>query len=80
MIQTAAAAFDEYGAVRLLEPVGVAGVRRALVGRRLEPPTGGCCVVAPSTESIVLIPFLFSDLSQVKLRRAVVLASGHRND
>ena len=32
MIQTAAAAFDEYGTVRLLEPVGVAGVRRALVG------------------------------------------------
>jgi mRNA interferase MazF len=37
-------------------------------------------VVAPSTGSVVLVPFPFSDLSQAKLRPAVVLASGDRND
>ena len=31
MIQTAEAVIDEHGTVRLLEPVEVAGVRRALV-------------------------------------------------
>ena len=37
-------------------------------------------MVAPSTGSVVLVPFPFSDLSQAKLRPAVVLASGNRND
>ena len=37
-------------------------------------------MVAPSTGSVVLVPFPFSDLSQSKLRPAVVLASGDRND
>jgi hypothetical protein len=46
----------------------------------LEPPRGGRRVVAPSTGSVVLVPFPFSDLSQAKLRPAVVLASGDRND
>ena len=35
-------------------------------------------MVAPSTGSVVLVPF--SDLSQAKLRPAVALASGDRND
>ena len=39
MIQTAEAAIDEYGTVRLLEPVEVAGVRRALVTILDEEPT-----------------------------------------
>jgi mRNA interferase MazF len=46
----------------------------------LEPPRGGRRVVAPSTGSVVLVPFPFSDLSQAKPRPAVVLASGDRND
>jgi mRNA interferase MazF len=37
-------------------------------------------VVAPSTGSVVLVPFPFSDLSQSKLRPAVVLGSGDRDD
>ena len=37
-------------------------------------------MVAPSTGSVVLVPFPFSDLSQAKPRPAVVLASGDRND
>ena len=35
---------------------------------------------APSAGSIVLVPFLFSDLSESKLRPAVVLAEISRND
>jgi mRNA interferase MazF len=37
-------------------------------------------VVAPSTGSVVLVPFPFSDLSQSKLRPAIVLASADRDD
>ena len=37
-------------------------------------------MVAPAAGSVVLVPFPFSDLSQAKLRPAVVLASGNRND
>jgi mRNA interferase MazF len=37
-------------------------------------------VVAPSTGSVALVRFPFSDLSESKLRPAVVLASGDRND
>jgi mRNA interferase MazF len=37
-------------------------------------------VVAPSTGSVVLVPFPFSDISQSKLRPAIVLASGDRDD
>ena len=34
----------------------------------------------PSTGSVVLVPFPFSDLSQTKLRPAVVLANANRSD
>jgi mRNA interferase MazF len=37
-------------------------------------------VVTPSAGSVVLIPFPFSDLSQSKLRPAVVLADAARGD
>ena len=37
-------------------------------------------MVAPSTGSVVLVPFPFSDLSQSKLRPAIVLASADRDD
>jgi mRNA interferase MazF len=37
-------------------------------------------VVAPSVGSVVLVPFPFSDLSQSKLRAAIVLASADRED
>ena len=37
-------------------------------------------MVAPSTGSVVLVPFPFSDLSQSKLRPAIVLASADRED
>jgi len=37
-------------------------------------------MVTPSTGSVVLVPFPFSDLSQSKLRPAVVLASADRDD
>ena len=37
-------------------------------------------MVAPSTGSVVLVPFPFSDLSQSKLRPAIVLARGDRDD
>ena len=39
MIRTAEAVIDEHGTVRLLEPVEVAGVRRALVTILDEEPT-----------------------------------------
>ena len=35
----------------------------------LQPSRGGCRVVGPSTGSVVLVPFPFSDLSQAKPRR-----------
>ena len=37
-------------------------------------------MVSPSAGAVVLVPFPFSDLSQVKLRPAVVLADADRND
>lgn len=37
-------------------------------------------MVAPSAGSVVLVPFPFSDLSQSKLRPAVVLADAGRGD
>ena len=37
-------------------------------------------MVAPSTGSVRLVPFPFSDLSQPKMRSAVVLASADRED
>jgi len=37
-------------------------------------------VVAPSAGSVVLVPFPFSDLSQSKLRPAVVLADAGQGD
>jgi mRNA interferase MazF len=37
-------------------------------------------VVTPSAGSVVLVPFPFSDLSQSKLRPAVVLADAGRGD
>jgi len=37
-------------------------------------------VVAPTAGSVVLVPFPFSDLSQAKLRPAVVLADAGRGD
>ena len=37
-------------------------------------------MVAPTTGSIILIPFPFSDLSQSKLRPAVVLANAGKED
>ncbi len=37
-------------------------------------------MVTPTTGAVILIPFPFSDLSQSKLRPAVVLASAGNND
>lgn len=37
-------------------------------------------MVTPSTRAVVLVPFPFSDLSQAKLRPAVVLADAGRGD
>ncbi len=37
-------------------------------------------MVTPSADSVVLVPFPFSDLSQSKLRPAVVLADADRGD
>ena len=37
-------------------------------------------MVAPSAGSVVLVPFPFSDLSQAKLRPAIVLAAVGRGD
>ena len=37
-------------------------------------------MVAPSTGSVMRAPFPFSDLSQSKLRAAIVLASADRED
>jgi mRNA interferase MazF len=37
-------------------------------------------VVTPSTAAVVLVPFPFSDLTQSKLRPAVVLARAGQND
>ncbi|MCF7809465.1 type II toxin-antitoxin system PemK/MazF family toxin [bacterium] len=37
-------------------------------------------MVTPSAGSVVLVPFPFSDLSQAKLRPAVVLASAEKDD
>ncbi len=37
-------------------------------------------MVTPSAGTVILVPFPFSDLSQAKLRPAVVLADSGRND
>lgn len=37
-------------------------------------------MVAPAKQSVVLVPFPFSDLSRSKLRPAIVLASAGRGD
>jgi mRNA interferase MazF len=37
-------------------------------------------VVVPATGAVVLVPFPFSDLSRTKLRPAIVLAQGSRDD
>ncbi len=37
-------------------------------------------MVTPSVGAVVLVPFLFSDLSQSKLRPAVVLADAGKGD
>ena len=37
-------------------------------------------MVALTTGSVVLVPFPFSDLSEAKLRPAIVLADAGRND
>jgi mRNA interferase MazF len=37
-------------------------------------------VVTPATRAVVLVPFPFSDLSQAKLRPAVILADVGRDD
>lgn len=37
-------------------------------------------MVAPTAGSVVLVPFSFSDLTQAKLRPAVVLADAERGD
>ncbi len=37
-------------------------------------------MVTPAAGSVVLVPFPFSDLSQAKLRPAIVLADAGRND
>lgn len=37
-------------------------------------------MVAPSAGAVVLVPFPFSDLSQAKLRPAIVLADASRGD
>jgi mRNA interferase MazF len=37
-------------------------------------------MVTPSVGAVVLVPFPFSDLSEAKLRPAVVLADAGRND
>ncbi len=41
---------------------------------------GGRGMVSPSAGSVVLVTFPFSDLSQAKLRPAVVLAKANKND
>jgi mRNA interferase MazF len=46
----------------------------------LESPGGGRGVVTPAAGTVILIPFPFSDLSQAKLRPAVILADSGRGD
>ena len=43
-------------------------------------PRGGRSVVIPTVGSVILIPFPFSDLSQSKLRPAIVLATPGYDD
>jgi mRNA interferase MazF len=46
----------------------------------LDDAGGGCRVVTSSIGAVVLVPFPFSDLSQSKLRPAVVLADAGKGD
>ena len=54
--------------------------QRRSTRKRLEQTRGGRGVVTPTAGAVVLVPFPFSDLSQVKLRPAVVLADAGRGD
>ena len=102
MLQTVEAVIDETGNVRLLEPLQLSSVHRALVTilddtqpvasaetallsehfacHRLESPRGGRGLVPLAAGLVVLVRFPFSDLSQSKLRPAVVLADAGRGD
>jgi mRNA interferase MazF len=46
----------------------------------LEQAGGGYGLVTLAAGAVVLVPFPFSDLSQAKLRPAVILADGGRGD
>jgi hypothetical protein len=67
---------DEEPAVPTLE-TALLSDRGACGG--LEPARGGCRVGTSVKGSVVLVPFPFSDLSQAKLRPAVVMADAGRN-
>ena len=65
MIQTVEAVVDGQGRVRLLGPVHVEGLHRALVTVLDEPAEvpGETALLAEATLEVVLVPFPFSDLS-----------------